>query len=494
MKWFSPTYLLTHLLLVQNAASGTLPQKPQRPGGALALPPAEPAAFMGPAFYPAAPPVGTAPAAAFTQPAARRGGFIGKALTAEERKYLCFSVKEGVGKYMDYLAGESFDNRSINMHGLHPGSDDFARRFKIIYAEGRKAQFFAAETLDAAFAAEDDAIHDGGNPGLSAGSPRSSAWWNDWNRSREKQQAERDVRSFEQSREYADHFFGWLQQVRRYIHESFSSNITPAEEVRVKRRIDRVLYQAARKARDSMTDAGIPRSFYPDAEVLRATMQAFLARLRREAASLARTPRLPAAETARLNRAIGDINRFYSSNNTQVMGTAYSRTIPNLPELELLASGVVTYRGPHALDNALRYAPHAHRHSDPTVSSRWKYGAQIFVDADKHNAMPIKRLRYENPDMSIHVPYAKYRELEIRGGQYRIDSGPWTLHPYREENVLEQAKYLRLAFLVKQSKQRIAQIRIHDEDHRERDFTGDSWFKPIAMLLGLGSERRTPPG
>jgi hypothetical protein len=91
-------------------------------------------------------------------PAATHAGVPAKPLTPEEKKYLCYSVADGVGKYMDLLSDESFDYRAKDASAPHPRADYFAARFITLYTEGQKALFMAAGTLDESGVAEDDAI------------------------------------------------------------------------------------------------------------------------------------------------------------------------------------------------------------------------------------------------------------------------------------------------------------------------------------------------
>ena len=431
LKWFSPTYLLTHALLLQatlargDAAGTAAAVRAPGPAPALRLP-----------FVPAA---GTV----FAAPAAPRAA----GLSPDEKRYLCLSIEDGVGRYM--ALRQQADR----------AADDFPRRFRTLYVEGQKARFRAARALDP---------------------QRYTGHWPD---SRDAQAAQADLQALDSRIAQADAFFVRLDRARDYLYRAIRRIAPPAEHAALKRFVDARLDAQIDRARGPLSHGGIARAYEPDIQALRQALAAFRDTARR-ARQASAGPTVPPAVAA-ANRAIADINRFYAADANHIIGAPFAREIPNLPSLELLAQGVVTYCGATALDDVLRYGPRARQHSNRAVSTQWKYGPQLMVDADHYNRIPIKQLRFESRDANTRVPFARYVDIRLRGGSYQVGNGPWRRNPHPESDILEKAKYLNLVALIHKARARYDRIRATGAAHDTRDYTGYGWLQQLMARLGL---------
>jgi len=496
MKWFSPTFVLTQALLAQAALKGSTAAPPGRP------PPA--AAGGTPGSVTVLEGMGLADAGRQPAPA---GHFRPPppVLAPADAGLLCASVRDGIARYVDLqaealrLSPVAGGDGSVPADAARRAANAFPARFRIVYREGRQARARAAAALERYRLAEDDPIHDESASSPARTKPRRPVAA----RPAGHRQADADLRVFEQRRQGVDRFFRELRTTRLALYAAIPPDAPPHRAVAARAFVRAQLATAVDRARSPLADGLPPLPYAPDTDALRRRLSA-LVRPRETTTAMTIPAPTPAAtapttgppplpDNRQRNLAIGEINRFYASDSGQLMGTRRNTSLPNAPEIASLGiEGVVTFIGPKALANALRFGPRAHRHSNPAVSTRWKYGSQSMVDADRHDRIPIKKVRYEVSGGAGMPPYRRYAEIRLRGDYFQVGDGAWQLTGgFPLDETLEQAKYLRITALIEEASRRHAWI-VNHENHDPRDFTGLGWWLDLVRWLDFSNRRRTP--
>ncbi|WPB57244.1 hypothetical protein [Xylophilus sp. GOD-11R] len=372
---------------------------------------------------------------------------------ADENFLLCASVVEGVQTYFDMMLSAL---RALQGPPTQEGREQRARareyphRFRIVYTEAQRARARAAEALAV--------------PTNASVEPADVAWHD----TAAGQRTEQDLGDFDRRVAAVGHFFRVLRQARADLHKLIPADALYDEKADARTFIQAELENAATAARGPLSEGMAIEHFKSRLPALRERVMDFIG-----------DRRLAGIDARRANAlwlSAEEIMNFYKPGTQKIMGPRQPSEFPNTAELtHFCIDGVVTFVGPRALENALKYAPRAHQHVDPSVSTAWEYASQAQVNRNEDKPEEITKIRYQEAFSQNRPAYGQYRKLELRGMIFRIDGGEWQHNPIAEIEELEEVKYQTITQRMREAKMLRRRVFDRDEAHDPRDNTGDGW-------------------